>query len=383
MGALWCAGLRLQDFRSYSEAELTLDQRPVCLFGPNGAGKTNLIEALTCLAPGRGLRSAALMELARGGEGAAGDRLRAWSVSATLQADGEAVTLGAGVERGPDGGWRRVARLDGRAASAADFARVARIAWVTPAMDRLFAGPPADRRRFLDRLAFARAPEHGAAAAGYERALRERTRLLSEGGADARWLAGLEREMAAHGAAVAAARAETVSALARAIDARPEGAFPKAVLTLEGALEPAFAAGEKSADVEERFAASLKAGRSRDAAAGRALEGPHRSDLAVRHAAKDMPAELCSTGEQKALLLGLTLAHARALAEDSSAGPTLLLIDEAAAHLDSDRRAALFEELLVLPGQSWLTGTDAALFEAFGSRAQRFEIRDGAAHIAP
>jgi DNA replication and repair protein RecF len=254
--------------------------------------------------------------------------------------------------------------------------------WLTPAMDRLWSGPAGDRRRFFDRLTLARASEHGQAAAAYERAMRERQRLLTERVFDDAWLTGLEREMSAHGAAVAAARVETLARLQEAIDARPDGAFPKAMLTLEGMLEERFTVGAKSADVEEDFAELLRDARPRDAGAGRALDGPHRSDLKARHAGKDMDADQCSTGEQKALLLGVTLAQARALADDPGAGPSLLLIDEAAAHLDSIRRAALFDELLANPGQAWLTGTDENLFEAFGTRAQRFEVRDGKVHVA-
>jgi DNA replication and repair protein RecF len=227
-----------------------------------------------------------------------------------------------------------------------------------------------------------RAPEHGAAALAYERALRERQRLLNERVFDDAWLGGLERELAGHGAAIAAARVETLHRLQLAIDARPDGAFPKAALALAGALEAEFEAGEKSADVEERFAELLKRMRGRDAGAGRALDGPHRSDLLARHAPKDMPADQCSTGEQKALLIGLALAQARALADDPGAGPALILIDEAAAHLDAERRAALFDELLASAGQAWLTGTDANLFDAFADRAQRFEVRDGAVRPA-
>lgn len=374
---LWCAELSLADFRNHADTTLKLDARPVCLFGPNGAGKTNLIEALTTLAPGRGLRGAALVDMARGGEDGAQARLRPWSVSGLFQLGESDFRIGAGAERTADGGVKRVSRMDGHAAESGELARAARMIWVTPAMDRLFSGPPGDRRRFLDRLVFARASEHGHAAAAYERALRERQRLLNDNVRDEAWLSGLEREMAAHGGAVAAARVETVAHLQNAIAARPEGAFPKSVLLLEGELEAQFAAGGKSGDIEDRFAAYLRANRGLDASAGRALRGPQRADLLVRHAPKDMPAAQCSTGEQKALLLGLVLAQARALADDLGAGPALILIDEAAAHLDAARRAALFDELLALPGQAWLTGTDRELFDAFGDRGQMFEVRDG------
>ncbi len=374
MMRLHVSRLTLTDFRNHAALDLELDARPVCLFGPNGAGKTNLIEALTMLSPGRGLRGAGLMEVARDG---GGERAQPWAVSARVMRDGEDTIIGAGAERTPEGALKRVTRRDGRPATASELGDAVRMTWLTPAMDRLWSGPAGDRRKFFDRLTLSRAPEHGQAAVAYERALRERTRLLSERVFDDAWLGGLEREMAAHGAAIAAARVETLARLQEAIDMRPDGAFPKAVLALEGLLEARFANGGKSADVEEDFAELLRDVRGRDSGAGRALDGPHRSDLLARHAGKDMPADQCSTGEQKALLIGLSLAQARALADDPGAGPALILIDEAAAHLDSIRRAALYEELLAGAGQAWLTGTDENLFEAFGERAQLFEVRDG------
>ena len=373
---LHVAVLRLQDFRNHADFSLELDDRPVCLIGPNGAGKTNILEALTLLAPGRGLRGAGAEEMARGGAQGLAARARAWSVFAQLRHGEAACQIGIGLESVPGLGHKRMARLDGRPASSGELAKAARMAWVIPAMDRLFAGPPGDRRRFLDRLTLARASEHGAVANAYERALRERQRLLAEPRPDGAWLSGLEQEMAAHGAALAAARVETLRHLRHAIAARPSAAFPEAVLALEGDLEGAFEMGGVSADIEEGFARDLRAGRGRDAAAGRALTGPHRSDLMVRHGPKDMPASLSSTGEQKALLLGIVIAHVRALSQDPSAGPALLLLDEAGAHLDFTRRAALAQELMALPGQAWLTGTDASLFEAFASDAQVCELKD-------
>ena len=376
---LYVARLTLTDFRNHAALDLELDSRPVCLFGPNGAGKTNILEALTMLAPGRGLRSASLIDVARdGGE----MRAQPWAVSARISADGDISVLGAGAERTPEGGVKRITRLNAEPATGAQLTEAARMTWLTPAMDRLWSGAAGDRRRFFDRLTLSRASQHGQSAAAYERAMRERQRLLGERVFDDAWIGGLEREMSAHGAAIAAARVETLHRLQDAIDARPDGAFPKAVLALEGLLESRFEAGAKSADVEEEFAELLRDVRGRDAGTGRALDGPHRSDLLARHAAKNMPADQCSTGEQKALLLGLTLAQARALADDPGAGPSLLLIDEAAAHLDAVRRAALFDELLANPGQAWLTGTDENLFDAFGSRAQMFEVREGAVRAA-
>jgi DNA replication and repair protein RecF len=369
---LWLADVRLTDFRNHPEFRMELDDRPVCLIGPNGAGKTNVLEAISALAPGRGLRGAPLGDMAR--RDGAEMRARGWVVYAQAVLDEARHALAAASERGPDGALKRVARLDGRAAGASEIGAIVRLSWVTPAMDRLFAGPPGDRRRFFDRLAFAFAPEHGASAAAYERALRERQRLLQEGSADRSWLDALEQEMAVHAAAVAQVRARTMAALAAEIAARPEGAFPKAALDFTPGLEKAFAGGAASADLEDGLARTMRANRARDAAAGRALEGPHRTDLLVHHAAKRMPAQDCSTGEQKALLLGIILAHARALAADPGAGPALLMLDEAAAHLDAARRVALFEELLKGPGQAWLTGTDQVLFEAFGDRAQTIAL---------
>lgn len=370
--------LALTDFRNHAALSLDLDARPVCLFGPNGAGKTNIIEALTMLAPGRGLRGASVIDLARGGGEV---RAQLWAVSARVTRDAEEIALGIGAERTPEGGVKRAMRRDGQPATANELGEVARMTWLTPAMDRLWSGPAGDRRRFFDRLTLARANEHGQAAAAYERAMRERQRLLSDRNFDDAWLNALEREMSAHGAAIAAARVETLARLQEAIDARPDGAFPKAMLSLDGLLEARFERGAKSADVEEDFAELLRDMRGRDAGAGRALDGPHRSDLRGTHAAKNMDADQCSTGEQKALLLGVILAQARALADDPGAGPSLILIDEAAAHLDAVRRAALFDELLANPGQAWLTGTDENLFEAFGVRAQRLDVREGAVRV--
>jgi DNA replication and repair protein RecF len=364
--------LRLTDFRNYAALDLVLDVRCVAFAGPNGAGKTNLLEAISLLAPGRGLRRAALPDIVRAGA-------PAWGVGATLLRGGEEVEVATGsVQEAPNS---RVVRIDGAAAPQTALGALAPMVWLTPAQDRLFAGPPGDRRRFLDRFALAAFPDHGAVCSRYERALRDRQRLLDETrasgvGADLAWLDALEAELALRGAEIARARAETVRRLAHAIAARPEGAFPRARMALAGDLEQRFTDGAAAADVEADYRAALARSRGRDAAAGRTLIGPHRTDLEVFYAAKDQPAALCSTGEQKALLTGIVLAHASALARNGPA--PLVLLDEAAAHLDPDRRAALAGELQALKVQAFLTGVERRLFEGFGSSVQLFAVDAGA-----
>jgi len=369
------ARLRLADFRNYAAAELALDARPVVLAGPNGAGKTNLLEAVSMLAPGRGLRRARLEALRRRLNG---ESAPAWGVQAEIVRGAETHDIATGVA--PEAPARRVVRIDGTQAAASDLTARVPMVWLTPAQDRLFAGPPGDRRRFLDRLTLAAAPGHARAASAYEKAMRERQRLLDEGRADPAWLAALESRMAESGAAMAAARAATLHRLAAQIAGAPDTGFPAAALSLEGRLERAALDGEAEAGIAARFARDLAAARPRDAAAGRALSGPHRSDLVVVHRDKGVPAAQCSTGEQKALLTGLILAQARALKADHGLAP-LVLLDEAAAHLDPDRRAALVAELAALGAQAWLTGVEARLFEAFAGGAQLFRVDAG--EIAP
>ncbi|MDR3500775.1 MAG: DNA replication/repair protein RecF [Parvibaculum sp.] len=367
--------LVVTDFRSYTRAELLLDGRPVVLTGENGAGKTNLLEAVSLLSPGRGLRGAAYVEIAR--EGGAGG----WAVAATLETGEGPVRLGTGLEpetedRASTTSRSRAVRIDGAPASGAGaLAQHLRIVWLTPAMDRLFLEGASERRRFLDRLVMGFDPAHGTRVNAYERSLRERNRLLAEEKMDPSWLGGLEEQMAAHGVAVAAARVDTLARLRGAIEAASEAHFPRADLALEGTLETALATAP-AVDVEDAFRKRLAAARARDAAAGRSLEGPHRSDLLVRHVAKDREARLCSTGEQKALLIGIVLANARLLS--ARGHPPLLLLDEIAAHLDEQRRGALFDEIIGLNLQAFMTGTDPALFEAMGTRAQTFRIARGA-----
>ncbi len=347
------ARLVLTDVRNH--AALTLAPGPgfVVLTGPNGAGKTNVLEAVSLLAPGRGLRRAPLSAVARS-DGPGG-----FGVAATLADD---TALGTGARaNAPE---RRLVRINGAPAPAAALAERVSVLWVTPAMDRLFVEPAAERRRFLDRLALALHPAHATHAARYEAAMRARNRLLGEEALpDPDWLAALEAQMAEHGVAVEAARRETSALVDARLSETPPGPFARARIVLEGWTGDAGALAE-----------ALRRGRARDAAAGRALAGPHRDDLIVTHADKQVAAAICSTGEQKALLLGLVLAHADLVAERRGAAPVLLL-DEIAAHLDPARRAALFERLAGR-GQVWMTGTEAALFEAVG-QASHFELAAG------
>lgn len=363
--------LTLTNFRSYDRIDLEFDGRPVALSGPNGAGKTNILEAISLLGPGRGVRHARLDELPRIG-GAGG-----WAVSARLQCDGDERTLGVGSGDGEVD--RRVCRIDGAAASGPSaFADCMRLVWLTPAQDRLFVDGAGERRRFLDRMAMALDPAVARVASDYETAMRQRQRLLDEKSRDDAWISALELRMAENGVALAAARRDMAGALVAAAVEDDAAAFPAADIALEGAIE-AMLAYQPAADVEEDFAARLKANRRIDADAGRALEGPHRCDLLVTHRAKGRPARLCSTGEQKALLIGLVLANARALSLKPGGAPLVLLLDEIAAHLDEARRAALFDILDGLGFQCFMTGTDAALFDAWGPRAQSFEVNGGGA----
>lgn len=364
--------LTLTNFRNYAGLSLDLGPGAVVLSGDNGAGKTNLLEAVSLLTPGRGLRRAPYADVAReGGDGG-------FALHARIEGPEGQVEIGTGIAGG-DGaaeGGRRV-RINGAPAkSAEDMLEWLRVVWLTPAMDGLFPGPAADRRRFLDRLVLAIDPGHGQRALDYEKAMRGRNRLLTEGSRDTGWFDAIEMQMAETGVAIAAARAELVRLLAAMIDKLPgSGPFPQADISLAGELESQIAV-TPAVDVEERFRAILANGRERDRAAGRTLDGPHRSDLAVRHRPKSMPAELCSTGEQKALLVGIVLSHARLTGEMSGLTP-ILLLDEIAAHLDSGRRTALFSILEELNCQAFMTGTDAALFSSLAGRAQFLTVDHG------
>jgi DNA replication and repair protein RecF len=371
--------LTLTDFRNYRSARLDLAAAPVVLTGPNGAGKTNLLEAVSLLSPGRGLRNARLGDFDRRPANdddipAPAGLTQGWAVAATIETRRGPVRIGTG--RDPAGGERRVVRIDGESARGqAALGEVVGVTWLTPQMDRLFIEGPSARRRFLDRLVLGLDPAHAARVAAYEHALRERSRLLRDGPADPAWLDALDETIAAQGVAVAAARRDVVERLEEAC-AAAEGPFPRARLSLLGAVEswlddlPALAA-------EDRFRAALRDSRAADAVTGGASVGPHRSDLAVTHAATGMSAESLSTGEQKALLISIVLAHAR-LQRQTRGEPPLLLLDEVAAHLDTARRDALFATLLDLEGQVWLTGTDAAIFAPLRQAARFLSVSDGA-----
>ncbi|HET6970039.1 MAG TPA: DNA replication/repair protein RecF [Phenylobacterium sp.] len=361
--------LSLTDFRSYERAELALDGRPVWLAGPNGAGKTNLLEAVSFLIPGRGLRGSSLAEVGRRLPGETVGR--AWAVAVTVRTPQGDTRLGTGVEQA--GAARRVVRVEGEPAPPGRLAEHVRQVWLTPAQDRLFLEGAADRRRFFDRLVFAAEPGHAAHVQAYEKAMRERMRLLTDGPPDPAWLDALEARLAEAGTLMAEARARTLAALSDEIAGRGERPFPQARLSLTGDWERMAAEGAEFTDIEARLARALAAARERDAGAGRALTGPHRGDLAVVHLEKDRPAGECSTGEQKALILNLVLAQAARLARAAAPAP-ILLLDEVAAHLDARRRAALFDEIEALGLQAFLTGTDEMLFEGLRGRAQGFAV---------
>jgi DNA replication and repair protein RecF len=362
--------LSLSHFRTYESASITLSTAPVVLIGPNGIGKTNVLEAISYLSSGRGLRAATLEEPCR-----LPDK-KAWAVAVTLEiAGGAGPDIGIGLD--PTSRAKRLVRINGAAASGPlAIAEYLNMSWLTPAMDRLFLEGTTGRRRFLDRFVLALHPAHASAVNAYEKAMRQRNALLDQGApADPQWLSAIETQMAEHGVAIAAARLELLSQLQSAIAAETDSPFPKADITLDGLAETQLQT-HSAAEVESTLIEHWQSSRSRDRAAGRTLEGPHRTDLKVRHALKDQPADQCSTGEQKALLVGLILAHAQMVQGLTGKGP-ILLLDEVAAHLDSDRREALFQRLLNHAGQAWITGTDKAFFTGFHGEAQMLRINDG------
>lgn len=349
--------LTLSHFRSHLRAELRLDGRPVAIYGDNGAGKTNILEAVSLFSPGRGLRRASAAEMARQPEALG------WKLKGELRAPSQAYE----VETWSEGGTARQVKIDNKSASQLALGQVARVVWLIPAMDRLWIEAAEGRRRFLDRIALSFEPAHAEASLAYEKAMRERNRLLKEQVRDAAWYRVLEDRMAAAGHRIHAARVQAVDLLQLA-QAEAETAFPAAELELlqsEGSMP----------STEGDFKEALEESRFRDLAAGRTLVGPHRTDLIGTYRAKGIPAKDCSTGEQKALLVSLILANARALAQREGA-PPILLLDEVAAHLDAGRRAALYDEICALGTQAWMTGTGPELFAELGSRAQVLEVSD-------
>lgn len=369
--------LTLTNFRSYRAQQIAVAQRLVVLTGPNGAGKTNLIEAISYLSPGRGLRRAMLSEAAF----AEGDG--SWAVSAQVEGALGLATLGTGIEPpAAQPGETRKCRIDGETVgSAAAFADHLGVIWLTPAMDQLFMGPASERRRFLDRFALAIDASHNARVSALERSLRARNRLLENPRPDAQWLDAAEHETAELAVAVAAGRSETVRQLAAVLARRrDDNHFPAARIALEGALEAGLR-HRPAAEIEDEYRAILKANRARDAAAGRTLEGPHLSDLKVFYEAKGIAAADGSTGEQKALLIGLILAHANLIAEMNGNAPVLLL-DEIVAHLDPGRRRALYDQLDRLGAQVWMTGADPAAFADVSARADVIDVAPGRAQRA-
>jgi DNA replication and repair protein RecF len=375
--------LVLTDFRNYRSARLDLDPGPVVLSGPNGAGKTNLLEAISFLSPGRGLRNARLGDIDRRASAAVEAAAMGWTVAATIVSGRGIVRIGTGRDGGNTGsqpaslsrGERRVVRIDGEPVrSQSALAERLGMLWLTPQMDRLFVEGPEARRRFMDRLVLGVDPAHAARVGRYEQAMRERSRLLREGRTDPAWLGALEEIMAAEGVAVAAARRDAIERLDR-VCAVASGAFPHARLGIDGTVENWL--GEAPAlAVEDRLRASLAASRLDDAVAGGAGVGPHRSDFVVTHAEKDIAAGMASTGEQKALLIAIVLSQAR-LQQRDRGEPPLLLLDEVTAHLDASRRAALFETIAGLGGQVWTTGTDPGLFAPLRGRARFLSVHDG------
>lgn len=366
--------LALTDFRNYPSLRIEAGAGPVVLTGSNGAGKTNLLEAVSLLAPGRGLRRARMRELDRWAEAAAGP----WAISARLIGPSGEVQIGTGRDvAAAERSDRRLVKLGGKPArSHTELSKYFNVLWLTPQMDSLFQEGAGVRRRFLDRLVYSFEPGHAARVNAYEQAMQERNRLLQQPGkADPDWLSALEGRMAAQGVAIAQARANTVETINDSI-MMATTAFPRALLSLRGWVEEQLAGHGTALAMEAAFAEALAKFRREDAAAGRTLFGPHRADLRVHHLARDVGAEACSTGEQKALLLSILLAQARSVAAWRGSVPVLLL-DEVAAHLDESRRAALFEEILSLGAQAWLTGTDAGLFVGLREEAQFFNVASG------
>ncbi len=376
---LWLERLRLTDFRNYAQLSLDLDERPVVLTGANGAGKTNLLEAVSLLSPGRGLRQMAFQDITRAG--ASGG----WAVAGRLHGPTGTVELGTGLagSAGTNETGRQ-ARIDGKAQrSSGALGYHVRLIWLTPQLDGLFTGPAADRRRFLDRLVQSLDPSFRSMAGRFERAMRQRNRLFEIHETASAQFEGLELQMAETAVAIAAARREALAGLEERITARrsrePHSPFPWATIAIDGTLERRLAR-EAATDVEDAYRHELAESRNRDRAAKRTLEGPHRSDLIVGHGPKRLAAKICSTGEQKAVLTGLILAHTELIQAGFDGWAPIMLLDEIAAHLDEYRRSALFHEIDQLGVQAWMTGTDAKMFETLGDRARFLTVDEGSVH---
>lgn len=369
----WVERLKLHNFRCYQSAAFDdLANGLIVLHGPNGAGKTNILEALSILSPGRGLRGAKILDMQCNQTG------QAWAVSASVTNNYGSVQLGTGLESEKQ---KRIVRINGENARGQNaLAEHMSCVWLTPQMDRLFLDSSRERRKFLDRLVFTFDPGHSGRVTRYENAMRQRSKLLQDGKGDPAWLEGLEAQMAETGIAIAAARLDFIQRLQSACDASDHQHFPLSKLNAKGTVEELLR-NATALEVEDMFKYQLSESRGVDMLTGGAATGPHKSDLTVHYAEKNMPADQCSTGEQKALLIGIILAHARLIAAERGAPPVLLL-DEVAAHLDEGRRAALYELLIDLGGQVWLTGTDYSLFEAIKGKAQFFEIENAAVKAA-
>ncbi|CCB63249.1 MULTISPECIES: DNA replication/repair protein RecF [unclassified Hyphomicrobium] len=381
---LWVERLQLTNFRSYTSASVTTDAGPQVIVGANGSGKTNLLEALSLLSPGQGLRRVPFVDLAR----ASGDG--GFAVAARAHTLAGPADLGTGLVPGANSrGERtgRIVRIDGVAQSGSGIlADYLEIVWVTPAMDGLFTGAASERRRFLDRLILCFDHGYRTIAGRFERAMTSRNRLLADGVRDNAQLSGFEQVMAETGIAVAAARLEAVAAMRTIVEKRrardPNSAFPWSAFRLEGTIEDDLS-GMSAVEAEDLYAKTLRDTRERDRGAGRTLDGPHRSDLIVEHGPKALEARHSSTGEQKALLLGLVLAHAELLTERQEGAAPILLLDEITAHLDVHRRAALFDEILRLGAQAWMTGTDADAFSALAEKARFWGVNEGKIEALP
>lgn len=354
MSDLFLSNLSVSYFRSHKHAVVEVDHRPVAIHGNNGAGKTNILEAVSLLSPGRGLRRASAEDMARRPE------VLGWKVTGLLHSRGQLHEI----ETFSENGAARQVRIDDKPAAQSALGRIARVLWLIPSMDRLWIEGAEGRRRFLDRVTLSFLPDHGDISVAYDKAMRERNRLLKDMVREPSWYAALEGRMAELGAAIHANRLHALGALEAAQEAA-ETAFPTAFLELQCEMP----------ETEDMLRAALASGRAQDMAAGRTLIGPHRADLFGVYAAKGVPAKECSTGEQKALLVSLILANARALAKDFDA-PPMLLLDEVSAHLDAERRAALYDEITALGAQAWMTGTEPELFQALGNRAQYLQVTD-------